>query len=123
MTTFATTAADRFETNTLQDPAAYHARTRQENYTLRQLSEAGGRVDRIRLISYRLGGQRMYDVSYMYGILPDGSLVRLVGGEVLGTPARTFKGHLIEWARREGVFAKGLGLLDEGRWSVHYSAV
>lgn len=118
-----TAAADRFETNTLENPSAYHARTRQENYTLRQLSEAGGKVDRIRLISYRLGGQRMYDVSYMYGVLPDDSLVRLVGGDALGVPAHTFKGHLIEWARREKVFAKGLGLLDQGRWSVHFSAV
>lgn len=65
----------------------------------------------------------MYDVSYMKGVLPDNTLVRLVGGDVLGIPAHTFKGHLIEWARREKVFAKGLGLLDEGRWSVHFSAV
>lgn len=62
MTTLAATAADRFETNTLENPSAYHARTRQENYTLRQLSEGGGKVDRIRLISYRLGGRRSADV-------------------------------------------------------------
>jgi hypothetical protein len=28
------------------------------------------------------------------------------------------KGALINWAKREGVYAKALGLLDEGNWSV-----
>ena len=31
---------------------------------------------------------------------------------------RNLRADFIEWAKAEGVFAKGIGLLDGGNWSV-----
>jgi hypothetical protein len=68
------------------------------------------RVLRLRLI----GCSREYpfwDVSYCYGELRSGKRVRVE----LPTYQlnRQWKAHLIELAKRDRVFAKGLGILDE----------
>jgi hypothetical protein len=68
------------------------------------------RVLRLRLI----GCCREYpfwDVSYCYGELRDGSRVRVMLPE--HQLNRQWKSHLIQLAKRDGVFAKGLGILDE----------
>lgn len=68
------------------------------------------RVLRLRLI----GCCREYpfwDVSYCYGELKDGTRVRVdLPDHRLN---RNWKAHLIALAKRDGVFAKGLGILDE----------
>jgi hypothetical protein len=68
------------------------------------------RVLRLRLI----GCSReypMWDISYCYGELRDGTRCRveLPGGHL----RRDWRGHLIELAKRDHVYAKGLGILDE----------
>lgn len=74
-------------------------------------------VTRLRLLTER--GYPFLDVSYCYGELRDGSPVRIqvTCGNL---PRRNTKAALIAWAKAEGAYAKGLGLLDEGNWSVLY---
>lgn len=102
------------ETNGLVDAPAYHAETDyRDPHTLRRLADAGGRIDRLRI--FKESGR--VDVSYIIGVLPDGRRVPIHVGVENFIPRRAFKGALIEWAKAEGVYAKGVGLLDEGRWS------
>ena len=72
------------------------------------------RIVRLRLLTDR--GFPFWDVSYCYGVLKDGTKVR-VNLPQHQFPRATLKGSLIEMCKREGVFAKGLGLLDENVWS------
>ena len=104
------------ETNGLVDAAAYHTRmhTDSVDMTLAQLGAARGRVTRLRLLSDR--GCPWVDVSYCHGVLPDGTPVRVTDAPT-GLNLRGLKGDLIAWARESGVYAKGMGLLDEGNWS------
>jgi len=67
------------------------------------------RVVRLRLLTDP--GFPYWDLSYCYGELKDGTKV------TVDLPVHQFrkgqlKGDLIAMAKREGVFAKGLGLLD-----------
>lgn len=41
----------------------------------------------------------------------------LWGRQVVDEPG--LKGRLIAWAKREGAFAKNIGLLDESVWEIH----
>lgn len=73
------------------------------------------RITRLRLLTEP--GYPYYDISYVYGVLKDGTHVRLEGAPAqIGR--RTAKRDLIDWAKEEGAYAKGLGLLDEGVWSI-----
>ena len=73
------------------------------------------RVVRLRLLTEP--GYPYFDVSYVYGQLHDGTYVRLSGAPTqLGR--KTLKRDLIHWAREEGAWAKGLGLLDDCNWSI-----
>lgn len=68
------------------------------------------RVLRLRLI----GCSREYpfwDVSYCYGELKNGTRVRV--NLPVHQISQKWKAHLIEMAKQDGVFAKGLGILDE----------
>ena len=65
-------------------------------------------ITRLRLVSDP--GFPLWDVSYCYGRMKDGRNVR-VHLPVTQFSKRRLKGELIEMARREGVYAKGLGLL------------
>lgn len=88
-----------------------------EDMTLSELAAAGGKITRVRLLHER----GMFDISYIHGQLPSGQGVRLnLQGcpDSFLIPRRTFKGVMIEWAKAEGVFAKGLGLLDDGNYSI-----
>lgn len=67
------------------------------------------RVTRLRLLSDP--GFPYWDVSYCYGIRKDGRECR-VSLPFHQLPKRTWKGAIIEWARRDGVYAVGLGLMD-----------
>lgn len=103
------------ETNPIDITAAHPCESLTETVSLGDPRLA--RVTRLRLLTEP--GYPMFDISYCYGVLKDGSPVRI---QVTcgALPRRTPKLALIAWAKRERAFAKGLGLLDEGNWSVLY---
>lgn len=68
------------------------------------------RVFRLRLLTDP--GFPMYDVSYCYGTLKNGDNVR-VSLPFHQLKKATWKSEIIEWAKRDGVFAKGLRIMDE----------
>lgn len=73
------------------------------------------RITRLRLLTEP--GYPYFDVSYVYGVLKDGTHVRLSGAPShLGR--KTIKRDLIAWAKEEKAYAKGLGLLDDCNWSI-----
>ena len=73
------------------------------------------RITRLRLLTEP--GYPYFDISYVYGVLKDGTHVRIDGAPMhLGR--KTIKRDLIEWAKGEGAYAKGLGLLDDSCWSI-----
>lgn len=75
------------------------------------------RVFRLRLLTDR--GFPFFDVSYVYGTLKNGDNVRVsVPFYQLGK--RSWKREIIEHAKREGVYAKGLGILDDDVMSTVY---
>jgi hypothetical protein len=67
------------------------------------------RIFRLRLLTDP--GFPMYDVSYCYGTLKNGDNVR-VSLPFYQLNKRTWKSQIIELAKRDGVFAKRLGLFD-----------
>lgn len=89
--------------------------------TLAELAAQGGRIVRVRWIGgdYLPGRGKCYDLSYVQGELKDGRRVSLTHlPAAFLVPRRQIKGALIEWAKEEKVFAKGLGLLDDGNFSI-----
>lgn len=128
---YATTAAAQDLVNKLQSygvqatgevvTAEYHDQVSYDNQvTLGELVKGGGRVTRVRILTDNWGGQRMADISYIHGTMADGTIVPLyveVGSGPLWGP-KGLKSQFIDWAKREGVYAKGCGLIDEGNWSV-----
>jgi hypothetical protein len=92
-----------------------------DEMTLGELVRQGGKVTRVRLLTEVWPGRgRMADISYIHGTLPSGKVVPLRLGVYGGTLLRSLKGEFIAWAKEEGVYAKGCGLLDEGNWSILY---
>lgn len=67
------------------------------------------RVTRLRMLTDR--DFPMWDVSYCWGVLKDGTQVR-VNLPVTQFRKSSIKGDIIAMCKREGVYAKGLGLLD-----------
>ena len=67
------------------------------------------KIVRFRLLTDR--GFPAYDVSYVWGVLKDGSPVR-VSLPFSQLPKRTWKSTIIKHAQRDGVYAKGLGIFD-----------
>lgn len=67
------------------------------------------KVTRLRLLSDP--GFPFWDVSYCYGELKDGTAVR-VSLPFHQLPKRGINGAIIEWAKRDGVYAKGLGIFE-----------
>jgi hypothetical protein len=115
----ATTDRNRYgavESNGLVDGAAYHAQVDYSGrpYSLKQVADEGGRITRVRILAEMGRG----DVSYIHATLPNGTTVPVQVMVDNLTPLKAMKGALINWAKREGVYAKALGLLDEGNWSV-----
>jgi hypothetical protein len=101
----------------------YHATVSHDEYiNLAELARRGGKITRLRMIGgeYVPGRGRCYDISYVHGQI-DGQNVSISTNacpEWSWIPKSKIKGVMIEWAKAEGVFAKGLGLLDEGNWSI-----
>lgn len=83
---------------------------------LSDLQAAGGTIAQVRFI----GEGRCFDLSYVHGVLPDGTRVSVthLPADFVLVPRRHLKKRLIEWAKEEGVFAKGIGLLTEANWSL-----
>jgi hypothetical protein len=108
------------QSNGLVNGAEYHAAVNyNDRLTLREAKAAGGRITRVRVLTERSMGTTFCDISYVHATLPDGTTVDVANVRVDNlTPRYKLKGALIEWAKAEGVFAKGIGLLDEGNWSV-----
>lgn len=80
----------------------------------------GARITRVRWIGGDWDGTtKRYDLSYVHGVLADGTTVRIADSNLACSWVGRFqrKGALIEWAKSEGVFAKGIDLLNEGVWS------
>lgn len=103
------------ETNGLEDGHSYHAAVDyKRDLSLKEIAEAGGKISRVRIF---IEG-RMADLSYMHATLADGTIVSVNTAYLRLSNSFTIKRDLIEWAKSQGVFAKGLGLLDEGNWSV-----
>jgi hypothetical protein len=97
--------------------ANYHAEVDYtDEMSLAEFAAQGGRITRLRILGGGPEDGFMCDTSYCHGTLPDGRTVPVSGGPMC-FPVRRTKATLIEWAKEQGVFAKGLGLLDEGNWS------
>lgn len=73
------------------------------------------RITRLRLLTEP--GFPYYDISYVYGVLKDGRHCR-IDGAPMHLSRKAPKRDLIEWAKEEGAYAKGLGLLNEDNWSI-----
>ena len=67
-------------------------------------------ITRLRLLSDP--GLPFWDISYCYGILKDGKLCK-VDFPFSQLPKKNMFGEILYWAKREKVFAKGLGLFDQ----------
>lgn len=108
-----------FESNGLVDGAAYHASVDYtRTWSLAEVAEAKGQITRVRILTERTYSGTFCDISYIHASLPGGQTVNVQIGVGNLTPLRSLKGEMIKWAQREGVFAKGLGLLNEGNWSM-----
>lgn len=96
------------ETNGLKDGAAYHA-ARKEAVKVSWTDPRLKRITRLRLLSDP--GLGWWDVSYCHGELTDGTPadVLLPFSQL---PKRNFKASILSAARRDKVFAKGLGLFE-----------
>lgn len=107
---------------TLVGPAYHDSVEKGIDYTLAELKAQGGRITRIRMIGgdYIPGRGKCYDVSYVHGMIGDKtvriSLNYLDNWNLI--PRRNIKKAMIDWAKAEGVFAKGLGMLDDGVYSI-----
>ncbi|AZV01736.1 hypothetical protein HOV00_gp29 [Microbacterium phage Schubert] len=119
----ANTLAERYgvrETNGLENGHEYHSTVDYESITLAELKARGGHISRVRILTGVWPGLgRMADISYIHGTVQGRPVAIRVDVEN-GIPLRNLKGEFIEWAKREGVYAKGIGLLDEGNWSILY---
>jgi hypothetical protein len=116
MTSFNAASYGVNETNGIQDVQAWQQFISEAGHTHLGDSELA-KITRLRLLTER--GYPYFDISYCYGELKDGTAVR-IDGVPMHLSRKTPKADLIAWAKSEGAFAKGLGLLDEGNWSVLY---
>lgn len=73
------------------------------------------RITRLRLLTEP--GYPYFDISYVYGVLKDGRHCR-IDGAPMHLRRKMVKADLIAWAKEEGAYAKGLGLLDDSNWSI-----
>jgi hypothetical protein len=98
------------ETNGLVDGPAYHEIDRETV----DWTERGLKITRLRLLTDPCCP--FYDVSYCHGTLNGKPVtVSLPFHQVPKVNPIPF---LIDEAKKENVFAKGLGLLDKGNWSI-----
>jgi hypothetical protein len=110
------TKLDSYGVNYEGEQGDYQAPDLDYDVTLSELAARGGKIVRVRWIGgdYIPGRGKCYDLSYVHGEI-DGQRVRinLQGCDEWGLiPRRQLKAAMIAWAKNEGVYAKGIGLLD-----------
>lgn len=102
--------------------AEYHAGVSYDKgrFTLRDVFEARGHISRVRML--REAGR--VDISYIHATIPVGEGRSITVPVDLSycpstylIPVFKIKSTFIEWGKAEGVYAKGLGLLDEANYS------
>lgn len=104
-------------TGELVDDSYHDQVERGTDWSLREVADAGGKITRLRILAERGYG----DVSYIHATLPDGRIVRVRQDfDCHSMPMRALKGILIGWAKDQGVFAKGVGLLDSANYAILY---
>lgn len=106
------------ESNGLVNGNDYHAQVEQSRFSLKEVADAGGKITRLRVLTERTFGGTFCDISYVHATLPDGKIVTVDCPVSNLTPRVKLTGELIAWAKAQGVFAKGIGLLDKGNWSI-----
>lgn len=107
------------QTNGLVNGSEYHAETDySRTYSLAEVKAAGGKITRVRILTERTYGGTLCDISYINATLKDGRQVPVEIRIDNLTPLRNLKKAMLDWAQREGVFAKSIGLIDEGNWSI-----
>lgn len=94
------------ETNGLENGQSYHDIERRDV----QWTEPGLRITRLRLVSDP--GFPVWDVSYCHGMLRDGTPVAVELPFSQVPKGKKFASFIVEWAKREGVYARGIGILD-----------
>jgi len=98
------------QTNGLKDPKAYHAEvTHTIEKTVDWRDPELARVVRLRLLSDP--GYPVWDVSYCHGVLKDGTYVN-VDLPFDQLPKRNMNATIVAWAKRDRVFARGLGIFN-----------
>ena len=107
------------EINGLINGAAYHQEVdHTKTLTLKELELAGGKMSRMRFLGEVIPGRGYcVDVSYLHATLPDGTIVPVRNYLDNLIPRYRLKSYLIDWAKREGVYGKRIGLLNESVWS------
>ena len=96
------------ETNGLQNPQAYHAEVTHKIERTVDWTEPGLRITRLRLLTDP--GFPVYDVSYCHGHIGDEPVrVRLPFFQL---PKRGMMREIIRHAKRDRVYAKGIGIFD-----------
>lgn len=97
------------ETNGLADPKAYHQTVTDRLQRHVYWTEPGLKVIRLRLLSDR--GFPAWDVSYCHGVL-DGEPVWVQLPFYQLEKGKGLARQIVEYAKEDGVYAKGLGILD-----------
>lgn len=93
----------------------YHAGVdHSETLTLREVQDLRGKITRVRILQE--AGR--CDISYIHATLPNGKIHPVRVGIDYGIKRYALKSAMVKWAQHEGVYAKGIDLLDEGVWSV-----
>ena len=96
------------ETNGLVDPDSYHANVSSRIKDTVPWNIKGLRITRFRLLSDP--GFPVWDVSYCHGQL-DGEPVD-VELPFFQLPKRGWRKAVVEYAKRDGVYAKGIGIFE-----------
>jgi hypothetical protein len=96
------------ETNGLIDAAAYHRTVTDRMTRTVPWTEPGLRITRLRLLSDP--GHPVWDVSYVHGQLGDEPVRVAVPFDHL--PKGRVSPTIVAHARADGIYAKGLGILD-----------
>ena len=96
------------EVNGLADAAKYHAEVTSKMIRDVEWTEKGLMVTRFRLVSDP--GFPLWDVSYCHGIL-NGEPVNVVL-PFSQLPKKNMRSAIVKAAIRDGVYARGLGILD-----------
>lgn len=96
------------EMNGLVDGISYHADRNKEEVQSVCWTTKGLKVTRFRMLSEP--GFPVWDVSYCHGVLNGKHVDVVLPFDQL--PKRNWKAEIIRYAKQDGVFAKGLGVLD-----------